>query len=253
MPSTAWIGITLAAATALTYAYVGRLVLRRGGEGTAAPLRAFALWWAGIAIFTAIGVVRDALGLLDLLDLDIVETSTHLSIMPLVLGLWGLFYYLGYIFVGERRLFWPSIALYVVVYAIVVHTVVLLEPASIVTRTWDVQIEYASQIEPWMNLVLLVLLLVPILVAVLGYATLLFRLERGEQRLRVAVVSLAFLVWFGGSLLATLLGLAELEWWGLAGRVLALGSAALVAFAYKPPQRLRAAWSGTSLEADELG
>lgn len=253
MPDTVWVGIALSAATAITYAYVGRVIERRGGDGASAPLRAFALWWAGLALFTAIGVGRDTLGMLGLLDRDVLKTLSHLSIPPLVLGLWGLFYYLGYIFVGGKRLFWPSVSLYAAIYAVFIYIVVVLEPAEIVERAWHVQIDYTTTLAPWVNLLLLGLLIVPILAAVLAYASLFFRLERGEQRVRVGVVSFAFLIWFGGTLFAALIGLAELEWWGLAGRILALVSAGLVVLAYRPPQRLRAAWAHRPMEADERG
>lgn len=252
MSSTVWVGIGLSVATALTYAFVGRLVARHGGNGATAPLRAFALWWGALALFTAIGALRDGLGLLGLLGRDAIKTASHLSVPPLVLGLWGLFYYLGYIFVGGKRLFWPSVTLYALVYVAFVYIVVVLEPAGVIARAWDVRIDYATTLSPWVSLAILGLLIVPILVAVLAYATLFFRLERGEQRLRVAVVSFAFLVWFGGSLFAAIVGLADVEWWGLAGRLLALGSAGLVAIAYRSP-RPRRAGEERAQEADELG
>lgn len=253
MSETVWVGVALSAATAATYAYVGRLVARRSPQGVSAPLHAFTLWWAGLALFTMIGALRDTLALLGVLDRDLLKTATHISLPALVLGLWGLFYYLSYIFMGGKRLFWPSVSLYAGVYVIFVYIVVVLEPAGIIARTWDVRIDYATTLAPWVNVILVAVLIVPILVAVLAYASLFFRLERGEQRLRVGVVSLAFLAWFGGSLFAALLGLAELEWWGLGGRLLALLSASLVAFAYRLPNRPRELPRQRAIEVDELG
>lgn len=237
MSATLWIGLALSLATAAVYAIVGWRVLPRARGTARGPLEAFALWWFALAFYTFLLAVRDTLAIQDLLDRNLLKTITHLSVGPLVAALWGLFYYLAYIFVGGKRLLWPSVALYSAMYLVFIYITVTLEPAAIILRTWDVRIEYATEIPPLMSLMILALLLVPILLAVLAYASLLFRLEEGEQRLRVGVVSFAFLAWFGGSLLAVLMGLAEVEWWGLGGRLLAMGSAALVAIVYAKPRR----------------
>lgn len=254
MSVTIWIGLAVSLATALVYATVGRQVLRRADETSKGPLRAFALWWLALALYTTMLVARDAFAVFDMLDRNMLKTVTHLSVGPLVFALWGLFYYLAYIFVGGKRLFWPSVALYALVYAIFVFIVVTLEPAGVVLRTWDVRIDYATELPPPVDVLVLVLLIVPILLAVIAYATLFFRLEKGEQRLRVGVVSLAILAWFGGSLLAALMGLAEVEWWGLGGRILSIASACAVAFAYATPRRERAtSRDGRALEVEKNG
>lgn len=240
MSATLWIGLALSLATAVVYASVGRRLLMRADEGPKPPLRAFALWWFALAVYTSVLAARDALAITGLLDRDLLKMAMHLSVGPLVLALWGLFYYLAYILVGGKRLFWPSVALYGIVYAFFVYVAVALEPGGVTLRTWDVTIDYATEIPPAVNALVLVLLIVPILLAVIAYASLLFRLESREQRFRVGVVSLAFAVWFGGALLAALLGLADVEWWGLGGRLLSIASAGLVAFAYRPGPRPRA-------------
>lgn len=233
---------------------MGRLVLRRAEANAKGPLGAFALWWIGLAVYTTILVVRDVTVIGMGFNRDLVKTTTHLSVGPLVLALWGLFYYLSYIFVGSRRVFWPSTVLYALVYVSFIYIVVALEPAAAQLRMWDVSITFATEVAPWLNMLILGILMVPILLAVTAYATLIFRLDKGEQRLRVAVVSIAFIAWFGGSLLAALMGLAEVEWWGLGSRLLSLASAGLVAFAYRTPRRARSDLFKRSLaEADERG
>ena len=233
-------GFALSAMAGLAYAYVGRIIYTRSTSEASKPaIRAFALWWSALALITMVGVARDVALASGYADRDLLKTFAHLTIPPLVLGLWGLFYYLGNIFVGARRLLWPSVILYAAMYVLFVFVTVAQEPTGVTLRTWDVQVQYADQPTGWAMIGIVVLLIVPILVAVAAYASLAFRLERGEQRLRVILVSLAFLVWFGGSLLAVALGLTRVEWWGLAAKLLSLGSALLVGLAYHPPQRLR--------------
>lgn len=234
-------GVAIGVVTTAVYIALSVVIMKRSeaiGEGGA--LRAFALWWGGIGALTAINGARDLLAALGALDPTLLETLLHLSIPPLSLGLWGLFYYLGYIFVGRRRLFVPSVALYTAVHVILVYIIVTLDPVGATVRMWDVQVEYRDGMPPALTTTLVALLIVPILVAVLGYMALFFRVHGIEQKFRIGMVSLAFVVWFGGSFLVTLTGLARLEWWGLAGRLLGLGSALLVLVAYNPPARVRA-------------
>lgn len=233
-------GILLSMLTAIVYLVVAATVHQRSRhQAHKGPVVAFTLWWSGLAASTLLGAALQVVAATDLFDPALVKTLLHMTVPALVVALWGLFYYLGYIFVGGRRLLVPSLALYGVVYAASVYTVASRTPVGVTQRAWDVVITYEQAVPPLLSAALLVLLIVPILLAVVAYASLLFRLKAPEQRFRIGMVSIAFLVWFGGAFLAALLGLAGLEWWGFVGKLLALGSAVLVLIAFAPPQGLR--------------
>jgi hypothetical protein len=200
-------------------------------------MRAFALWWGALGAFTFLGFARDLAAVLDRLPLPLLVALTYLGIAPFTLALWGLFYYLGYILVGRRMLLVPSIVLYVLVYVFFVYATAALQPAGVLVRTWDVEVTFAHVIPPALDFAILALLVVPILAAVLAYGTLLFRVKRREQRLRIALVSFAFFAWFGGTFLVALAGQGSREWWALASRVLSLASVVLVFLAYALPWR----------------
>lgn len=239
-PTTLLAGIGLAALTGLVYFAVGGLVMRRSQRvEEKGVVRAFALWWFALGAFTLTTVARDLLAVLGLLTNDIVEASIHLSIPSLLLGLWGLFYYLGYIFVGRRRLLVPSIVLYGALYVGFVYLGSTLEPVGVEMRTWNVEVDYADELTPALNMALLTALLLPIVLGVLAYASLAIRVQAAEQKFRIGMVSIAFLVWFGGSMIAGIVGLTQIDWWSLAARILGLTSSLLVAVAYAPPLLVR--------------
>lgn len=231
------VSLALALLTALCYLGVAAFIGRRAEDvAQRGALRAFALWWGALGAFTLVGVTRDLAASVDALSLPLLLTTTYVGVTTLTMALWGLFYYLAYIFVGRRRLLVPSLAFYVLFHVLLVYLTALLQPTGTLARTWDVQVIYAGSVSPALGLAVLGLLFMPILVAVLGYASLLFRLDRAEQRIRVALVSTALFTWFGGTFALTLVGLGE--WAGLASRILGLVSVILVLLAYGPSERV---------------
>lgn len=193
------VAIALAAATGLCCLGVALLVEKRAEEGAQrGALRAFALWWGALGAHTLVGAARDLAAGLGLLSEPMLVASLHVALVPLAAGLWGLVYYVGFMFLGHRRVFVPSLALYAAAFAGQTYALAALRPAGALPRTWGVEAAYAGALPPVLALALPALLLAPALAALAAYATLFLRVRRLDQKARVALVSLAFLLWAAG-------------------------------------------------------
>lgn len=234
-------------ATAGVFAYVGALMLRRsvGDAGARRAMGTFAAWWFSLAVLTAAGAARMTLAAAGNLDLLPHLVLSELAVVPLVVALWGLLYYLLYIYTGNGRLFWPLTVAYGAVLAWFVYLTWWLQPVRIVARTWNVDIEYAraDALEGPIGAVALALILGPVLIAAALYASLLFRATDRGVRYRIGMVSGAFLLWFGSSAIASIAELTTADWWPPLARLVGLLATFMVLAAYRPPAAVRA-WLG---------
>lgn len=226
----------LALLGALVYALIG---LRYARLAARAPMQTpFALFWLGIAFY---GLADGAWGLaVPLLDpppaFGIVVL--HLKILSGCAAFFGLVYYLAYLYTGRRRLVWPILALYVVIFAVVTYSYAARVPIGQEVRTWGGGLTYANEGGALSN-VAYALLFAPPLAGALAYGALLPRAATREQRLRILATSAAFAVLFGGMLLGWMTNVVPL--WPLLEKGLAV-VAGLIVFgaapreAREPPQ-----------------
>lgn len=233
----------LALATSALYAYVGRLTLSRpaGEPDGRLAIRLFAVWWFGLAVVTVVGAGRALLAAAGILDLPLHTALGFGALLPLVAALWGLLYYLLYIYTGNRRFFWPVTVAHAAILVYFTYLTLWLRPTGVVVSDWSVTTSNANELAgPALGFALF-LILGPVLIAALGYGSLIFRTTDPTTRYRVGMVSGAFLLWFGsaGLAVATGLGLPVEQggwyWWPLAARAIGLFSTLLILGAYRPP------------------
>lgn len=222
--------------TAAIFAYIGWTLARRpvGGEGRSAVL-AFATWWHGMAVSTALGSVTRILAGMDLLGANLYETVLYLTLLPLCAALWGLLYYLLYLLTGSAALRVPLAIAYGGFYAILLGFVVWGEPDGFVAEGVRLGANFTSPQPGWALRGIILLMVVPLIGGALGYLSLVRRVPAPEQKYRIWMVSGSVLAWFGSALLASEVGLSNISWWPIASRIIGLTAAATILLAYRPP------------------
>lgn len=228
----------LATATAALYAYVGALTLRRETSDADArrAVRLFGVWWFSLAAITVIGTLRTLLVVADATQPALHQAISWLTIVPLVAALWGLVSYLLYIYTGDARAFTLSTIFHAGLLAALVYIVAERPVTSVALGDYGVRLEYSSELGAAVTAVLSGAILLPVLGAAIGYATLYFRTKDRSARYRIAMVSGAFIFWFGSVGAASALKLNAIAWWPVASRVIALIATLMVLAAYLPPR-----------------
>lgn len=227
----------LAFAIALLYTLVGRITLARPSSSADARLaiRLFAVWWFGLAVVTLISAARTLLAAVGVLDLPLHMTLGFAALLPLVACLWGLVYYLLYIYTGDRRLFVPVTVMHAGILVFLLYLTLWLQPVGLKVSDWSVTTENARLLDGPLLGVALFLILGPAIFAALGYGSLLFRTRDPTTRYRIGTVSGAFLLWFGSAVVAAVTTLGTWYWWPLTARAIGLVSTLLILAAYRPP------------------
>jgi hypothetical protein len=223
-------------AAASLYAYVGwRLSRRRVSAEARTASLLFTVWWYGLAGTTVLSGIQALAASLGSLDLPLAITSTYVSLLLICLALWGLLFYLVYVFTGSNRALWPLTALYIAYYMMLVYYVTAGRPNGIEVRRWGTALAYETPFQGLAVTIIIVLLLAPQILGALAYLTLYFRVKERTQRYRVALVSLSILVWFGSSFVASNAGLSSNDSWQVASKFIGLAAATTILFAYVPP------------------
>ncbi len=227
----------VAAVITTVYAYVGlRISQRRVSRESRSASRAFTAWWLGLSANTALGGFQALLAATGITDLGPHITITLVTFLILSLALWGLLYYLVYLYTGSSRWMVPLALFYLVYYLTIVWYLWQLGPQGVEVSGWTVSLSYAQEPTGPLATVLLVLLVGPQILAALGYFSLLFRVQDRTQRYRVLLVSVAILVWFGSSLIASFAGAGGSDLWQVASRAIGLSAALTILAAYFPPR-----------------
>jgi len=189
------------------YSYVGWRLGKRDISSTEARLAwgSFMVWWYGVAAITLIGGFQSFLGALGFTSLPLFVTATYINILTICLALWGLLYYLIYLFTGNRRLLVPSALFYLIFYVLLVYYITASMPDNVNVGRWNTSLVYrATPTGPFIIIILAAMLLLPQIIGGLAYFSLYFRVTETTQKYRVLLVSLSIIIWF----LSPLIGLA---------------------------------------------
>src|SRR5687768_8702227 len=105
LQSTLIIGAVFSLASAGIYFYVGRSLSRRHVATQDARLawNLFVTWWYALASTTLVGGLLSLLGALGATNLPLFVTFTQLNLLAICVALYGLMYYLLYLFTGSRK------------------------------------------------------------------------------------------------------------------------------------------------------
>lgn len=230
----------LAATSASIYAYVGWRLSKRVISSSEARLAwgSFTVWWYGLAATTLIGGFLSLFGALGVTSLPLFVTAAYINILISCLALWGLLYYLVYLFTGNKRGLVPLAIFYMIYYILVVYYITAGMPHNVNVGRWETSLVYrAPPTGPFVAIVLAMLLL-PEIIGGLAYFSLYFRVKEVTQKYRVLLVSLSIIVWFLSPLISLAGGLAQQDWWQFASRFIGLAPALTILMAYFPPRWL---------------
>lgn len=239
-PNTLLLAAAFAVVTAILYAYVGRVILRRNVEGDAKLATAiFATFWIALGAATAAGSINTVMGWAGLTDVSLYVTTAQVSLLVILVAIWALVYYLAYLFTGNRTLLVPISAYYLAFYGVIVYLLAIVDFNEVIVEDWRVRLGTANQLAPFVGVAFVIALIAPPLVGAVAYARLFFKVEGATQRYRIGLVSGTIVAWFGTSLAASLLQQSTSPWWQVTSRVIGVAAALLVYFAYRPPQWIR--------------
>lgn len=235
----------LSIVSGIVYLLLGRVVSRREVPGPMrSALRAFAMWWYLLGVISLLSPVSVALGEAGVWTLPAYLTYTQTVLLVILAALAGLVYYLVYVYTGSSRAWVWVLVGYSLFYIAILGYFNAADPIGLTEGpNGGVQMEYANDLEDTVFATVLgLLLLLPPIAAAVAYLSLLRRVKERSQRFRIGAVALAFIIWFGTSLIGgQILGDAftsTIAWRIITGFVALLG-AFMVYTAFRPPDWVR--------------
>ena len=245
-------GALLSILCAGIYFYVGRVLSQKRFAPSDSFLawQLFVIWWYALAAETLSGAIIGLLAALGIAGLPLFTTFTIVNLLATCVALYGLMFYLLYLFTGNQRLLGPLTLFYIAYFIFLVYYVEASTPIGITVGRWTATLQYQNQIRGPLFIVALLLLVFPQIIGSLVYFSLYFRVESPTQKYRIMLVSWSIIIWFLSGFVASLAGLAQYDWWQVLNRLIALGAAVTIMFAYQPPLWIKRRYSVTSI-ADE--
>lgn len=242
-------GALLAIVSAGIYYYVGRVLQRRHTSSADSRLawRLFIAWWYALATTSLCSGFLSLLGSMGITSLPLFATITLMNILALCVALYGLVYYLLYLYTGSRKILIPLSVFYILYYMLLVYFVQARQPIDVEIRRWQATLVYQNEIRGPLFSIAVTLLFLPPILGAIAYLLLYFRVETITQKYRILLVSLSIIVWFLSSSLATLSGLSGLDIWQVISRIIGVGAALAILLAYQPPLWVRQRFGVTSL------
>lgn len=247
--------LTLAAlgslATALLYLYVGQVLRhRKVSEPARLANNMFVLWWQALGGIGLLGVGMQLLYMAGRLEIWMYQAYVTFALLVIFLALWGLQFYLVFLYTGSRRSFLMLGAFYGLMF---VATLALIEyvgpPERITDNGWQLRTEPRADFGLAFSLGFAILLVGPALATAIAYARLYRKTDDRTQKYRIAMVTGAIIVWFGSSLVGSAAQLTTSLWWQLFSRIVGVAGAIVILMAYKPPRAVRERYGIEGIEA----
>lgn len=243
------VGSALALLSGSIYAYIGYRLTRRNlpHEGKLAAA-AFVVFWYGLAVSTITGQMglQSALAAAGVLTLPIALLLGQGGLVAISLALWGLLYYLVYLYTGKYWAWKPLAVFYAAFYLFLQYFIISSHPVGIKENRWSVEVVNdsgptgAAALSDPLVIALIVGLLVPQVVASLAYLTLGFRVSDPTQRYRIFLVSISIFVWFAAPFVGLrFVDTPQEDTWSMVSRFIGLGAAVTIFLAYHPPRFIR--------------
>ena len=240
------VGVALTLATGALLAYVGFLVSRKHATGEAqVALRAFSTWWFSVSLVILLSGSHTLLGLVGVTDLALHVALGYLTQIPLAVALCALLYYLIYLYTGKRAALRALCVAYALFLAFAFYYMAAQGPRTLQETEWNIRLVGPGPPQ-WLNVAFGVLLLAPVLFIVAAYGLLLRRVDEPEQKFRLGLTSLAFLLWFSPVLVGFLLGWQSAPWFALVYQAPGVLASALIVLAHRPPPSVRARLQGAA-------
>jgi hypothetical protein len=234
-------GAALAFLSAGIYFYVGHVLSERHQSSSGANMAwlMFVIWWYALAVATLSGGVLNLLGAFGVIGLPLFTTITIINLLTTCLALAGLMFYLLYLYTGRTSLIWAVAIFYFLYYGLLVYFIEASDPIGVTINRWNTSLEFQNAIRGPLFQIALLLLVFPQIIGSLAYFMLFFQVKAKTQKYRILLVSWSIIIWFLSSYLASISGLSKQDWWQIASRLIGLGAALTILFAYQPPSWIK--------------
>lgn len=230
-------------ATALGFAFVGRLMLQaKQDQRDRSAIVLYSLFWASAAIVWATQGITNLLAYLGYADLAIVSALDQVGTPFYCLAAAGLLYYVTYLVTGSPRALLPILLYYLTLFFLVRWQVESAKRLDIEVGRWVVNFVYETPLQGPAYTLIVALIALPILASVAVYASFLRRIHEPAARYRVALVSIGLGAWILTEALSFTSGFSRTDAGELTRRLVALASTLLLMMAYQPPTFARSRW-----------
>jgi hypothetical protein len=252
--STLFIGTAFALIGGFMYIFIGWWLSKRVVSSADARLawQAFTIWWFGLAATTLLGAFQNLLGALGHTGLPLFITAQYVNTLVACIALWGLVYYLIYLFTGNSRALIPLSIFYIIYYILLIYYYTASVPSNVEIGRWNITLAYENVLTGPFFVLLATLLLAPQIIGSLAYFTLYFRVSDSTQKYRVLLVSWSIIFWFLTPVIALVGGVAEQDWWQIISRLISLGTALVILMAYLPPRWVKERYGIISLGDERI-
>jgi hypothetical protein len=231
------------------YVYIGWRLSKRVVPSSESKVawQFFTVWWYALAANTLISALLNLLGALGQTNLALFVTANYVNLQLSCIALFGLFYYLIFLFTGNSGWLKPLAILYTIFFILLVYVVTASNPVGVTLEPWNATLAYDVPPTGPFVVILLVLLLASQLLGGVAYFTLYFQVPDVTQKYRILLVSWSIIIWFLSPFVGIAIGLDRQDWWQLATRFLGLAAALTILMAYLPPQWLKQRYGILSL------
>jgi hypothetical protein len=221
------------------YARVGlQQVQRETSPETRRAVQMFGVWWLTLGAATLMGALSSLAASAGYRNVDVFEGLLYVELLLICIGLMGLLYYLLYLFTGRRGLLGPLVVVYAVFFVALLVEFYQANPIAVTVGRWAATVTYERPLTASATVLFTAALILPQILGAFAYLTVAFRVKDRTPRFRIVLVSTSIIVWFLSSLLASVGGLNEADWWQAASRSLGLLAALATYVAYNPPRYL---------------
>jgi hypothetical protein len=228
------------------YLFIGwRLSQRKVSTHSRLAANQLAMWWGGLGADLAIGAIELMAALGGGLSFALAMTLYLMTIIVITAALWGLTGFLVYVYTGRYHLLEVS-AIYVAFYLFYLYWFFAESPTTIVIEAGSAVWRYAGSSNLPLELLLVILLLGPEIVAAILYLSLRRRTDDTAQKYRITLVGGGILLWFA---LDIFLPGGTIPWLTLRS-VLLIIPAMMSFLAYYPPEWARRRYGATAIETE---
>lgn len=222
-----------------TYTYVGLRLARQGRARDAAgrAMLFFGLWWLATALNQYLGSTLYLAAAFGYQSVDVQLAYVVLQRLLLAVSLVALMHYLLYLQTG-RDYFGTLVAIYAAYWVLSVYSVVSRGPVGVESFGWRTDIVYANAAAPAWELLNLLIVLPPVIGA-LSLLRVYRRVEGRDRRLRIAMLSGGFVLWWVVAIVAGRPAAFDVSWLQAANRIIGITVALGILFAYQPTAWMR--------------
>jgi hypothetical protein len=199
----------------------------------------FVIWWYALALATLSGGMLSLFGAFGIIGLPLFVTILIINLLTTCVALFGLMFYLLYLYTGKTSLVWPVGVFYFIYYGFLVYFVEASDPIGVTLNRWNTSLEFQNVIRGPLLLIATVLLVFPQILGSLAYFMLFFQVKAKTQKYRILLVSWSIIIWFLSSFIAGISGLSQEDWWQITSRLIGLVAALTILFAYQPPSWIK--------------